>query len=145
MMCALQKSSVDMLMYYDGQVDTTYGGMFNPIKLEPFKAYYAFMTFNELFKLQSEVSSGSDDAEVYVCAAANPAGKAVLIVNTSATDKTIVLHIAGDETEESMILDRMVLDESHNLEYTGQLDVQKTRVITLLAYSITLLKTPTAR
>ena len=145
MMCALQKSSVDMLMYYDGQVDTTYGGMFNPLKLVPFKAYYALMAFNELFKLQSEVSSSSDDADVYICAAANPEGKAVLMVNTSANDKTIVLHINGQGTNESMTFDRMDLDESNNLEYTGQLDVHQTSALTLPAYSIMLLKTATAR
>jgi xylan 1,4-beta-xylosidase len=143
MMCALQKSSVDMLMYYDGQVDTTYGGMFNPLKLKPFKAYYAFAAFNELYKLGYEASSGSDDAEVYVCAAAGSAGKALLIDNTSASAKTVTLHIKGVGGN-FITLSQLLLDENHNLGAVGQVDVQLTSVITLPAFATFVLKTPAA-
>ena len=45
-MLTLQNTSLDMLMYYDGQVHGSYEGLFNPMTYEPFKAYYIFKAFS---------------------------------------------------------------------------------------------------
>ncbi|MHB9033509.1 MAG: GH39 family glycosyl hydrolase [Anaerolineae bacterium] len=135
MMCALQASSVDMLMYYDGQVDTTYGGMFNPLTNQPFAAYYVFKAFNELYQLKSAVQSSSDDGEVFVCAASNGSASDVLIVNSGASSKQVEVQFTGGTPK---IFDVYTIDETHNLELTGQ--AKPGDLLTLPGYVTFLLK-----
>lgn len=62
MMVTLQDTPVDKAMYYDASVTCFYCGMFSPMNGEPFKAYYSFKAFNELYKLKNRVectASGS--------------------------------------------------------------------------------------
>lgn len=136
MMCALQASSVDMLMYYDGQVDTTYGGMFNPLTNQPFPAYFVFKAFNELYQLKSAVQTSTDDGEVYACAASNGRGKALLVVNSSANTKQVDLKLAGQAPDG---FDILAIDAAHNLEKIGHLDPGAS--LALPGYVTLLLKT----
>ena len=105
MMCALHRTPVDMLMYYDGQVNGAYQGLFNPLTNDIFSAYYAIHSFNELYVLENEVYSVTDNDLPMLAACNGEIGK-ILIPNTS--DKTIDLELELSDGWE--VTDYRVLD-----------------------------------
>lgn len=60
MMLTLHKKKLDMLMYYDGQVHGSYQGLFDPLKLDIFPAYFAVHSFGEIVELGTEVFADGD-------------------------------------------------------------------------------------
>ena len=85
-----------MLNYYDARIGRSpYSGMFNPDTYAPYLTYYAFMAFNELYKLKTEVVSASDDEDVFVGGATNGKRSCLLIANTANEDKEIDLELCG--------------------------------------------------
>lgn len=82
MMCALQKAPVDMLMYYDAQVNSSYCGLYDPLKKKTFKAYHVFCMFDKLYRLQNEVYC-KDILPLRIVAAKNGGEGGILIVNES--------------------------------------------------------------
>lgn len=80
LMCALQKSRVDMLMYYDARPGS-FQGIFHPKNHSPLKSYFVFSSFSELYKLKNEVLSSSDDDTIQVAAATDGEKKATMIVH----------------------------------------------------------------
>ncbi len=88
MLVAMQNSTVDLLMYYDGTMESSYGGLFNPLTRKPFKAYYAMVAFNRLYQLGTQYAllgtaeGGKLTTGVYALAAGDSQDKrAVLVVN----------------------------------------------------------------
>ena len=79
----MQNTTVDMLMYYDGQVHGSYQGLFNPISYEPFKTYYVFKSFNELYKLKNQVAVSEIPDGISCIAAADKNKYAVMLTNQS--------------------------------------------------------------
>ena len=117
MMVALQNASVDLLMYYDGSMESSYGGMFNPLTRTPFKAYYTFCGFGQLFGLGYQypiegAEYGRVTDTVYALAAGNAdaSRRAVLLFNLGG--ETTVTAPDGEWT-------LLVLDESHDLTPVG--------------------------
>ena len=83
MMLALQDTPLDSAMFYDAQCSVSkFSGMFNPLTLEPFPAYYGFVAFSELYSRKSQVEVAMDIPGVYACAAKDDTG-CVVIVNTN--------------------------------------------------------------
>jgi len=77
-MCEAQKSSIDMLMYYDAR-PCGMNGMFNTdFVCECLKGYYPFRMFNELYKLGAAVSVECGK-NFYGCAARNGRKAAVML------------------------------------------------------------------
>ena len=117
MMVAMQNASVDLLMYYDGSMESSYGGMFNPLTRTPFKAYYAFYGFGQLFGLGYQYPiEGAEYGRVTDTVYALAAG------NADATERAVLLFNLGGETavtapdgEWTLCL----LDESHDLTPVG--------------------------
>ncbi|MCL2517704.1 MAG: hypothetical protein FWF15_03985 [Oscillospiraceae bacterium] len=107
-MCAMQKTSTDMCMYYDGQADSTYCGLFSGDFHKVFKAYYAFRAFGELYLLKNEVFSDTTADGVYVCAASGEK-KAAMIVNSNSGNVDIKLDTPD-------ILQCFATDETHDYE-----------------------------
>ena len=66
-----QKSSLDMLMYYDARLNTGFNGLFAPYTYRPLKGYYALSSFSKLYDLKNEVKSESDDKDLYVVASSD--------------------------------------------------------------------------
>ena len=97
MMLAMQKARPDMLNFYDARLNSCsqYGGLFNPDTWQPYLAYYAFMAFNEAYKLGNEVQTSSDDQDVYVLGATDQRQRVLLIANTSDQPKRATLALAG--------------------------------------------------
>ena len=117
MMVALQNASVDLLMYYDGSMESSYGGMFNPLTRTPFKAYYAFYGFGQLYGLGYQYPIEGEEYgrvtdTVYALAAGNAdaSRRAVLLFNIGG--ETTVTAPDGEWT-------LLVLDESHDLTPVG--------------------------
>ena len=93
MMVALQNSSVDLLMYYDGSMESSYGGLFNPLTRTPFKAYYAFYGFGQLFGLGYQYPiEGAEYGRVTDTVYALAAG------NADASRRAVLLFNLGGET-----------------------------------------------
>ena len=120
MMVALQNSSVDLLMYYDGSIESTYGGLFDPLTRTPFKAYYTFYGFGKLYELGYQ----------YPIEGADPCGRltdtvyALAAGNADATRRAILLFDLGEATdltvpEGGWILH--LLDEAHDLSPVASL------------------------
>ena len=129
MMLAMQNSSIDKAMYYDGQVNTSYGGIFDPVKQDIFKAYYAFYSFNKLYELEGQVSLELDKEGVYGIAARK--GNTIRILLANMTGENHKLNILDkDKIVDSYTI--TVLDDNHNFE---EIETDK-----LLAYSIALIE-----
>lgn len=136
MLIAMQNSPVDMLAYYDGQMETPYGGLFNPLTMSPFKAYYAMKAFGALYRLGmqyplcGQAPDGQITEGVYALAAGNDQGKvAVMLVNTNDTPVTLTSHIP-------CVLS--LLDETHDLTPVAPLTQDVS--FTLPPYAVALLE-----
>jgi hypothetical protein len=83
-MIGFQHLGLTTALIYDARCGIgNYSPLFNPMTYKPHKAYYALKCFNELYRLKTEVKSSSDDSNVYVMAAGDAAGGAVLVANIS--------------------------------------------------------------
>ena len=91
MMCAMQREPVDRLMYYDGQVMTSYGGLFNPITFTPFPAYDVFRAFDRLYRLGAALPVEAQGDGLYACAATDGQARALLVANH--TDRAMPLTV----------------------------------------------------
>jgi len=108
MLCAMQRTSIDMCMYYDAQVHSPYCGLFSADRLCVFKAYYAFRAFGALYALGEEALSRADGEGLHVCAATGAGRGAALLVNDSDKAKKVMLDVpnritscyATDDTHE---------------------------------------------
>lgn len=99
MMAALQNASVDMLTYYDGQINS-YNGLWDPITRRPFWGYYAFAAFGALYRLGRQVAAGTDTPALRVVAATADGqgaaqGAAILLVNNTGADCQVRLRLEG--------------------------------------------------
>lgn len=131
MFMRMQNTTVSMLMYYDGQVHGDYQGLYNPITHTPFKTYYAFKAFNELYECETQVECTSDEPPVR-CMAACGAHRAVMLTNVS--DETCAVTIDMD-FEGSLSV--YALNETDELAYVGKIASGDVR--TLGAYETLLL------
>lgn len=76
-----QKSSLDMLMYYDAR-PSVWNGMFDFYTLRPLKGYYPFVMYSTLYELGTEIQSTSDEEKTISIVAAqseNGDDKAIMI------------------------------------------------------------------
>lgn len=137
MFIAMQNSPVDMLSYYDGQLQTTYGGMFNPLTLTPFKAFYAFKAFNMLYELGTqyalvgEMSDGQLGHGVYALAAQGSDGKAAMMLVNMEAQVAVTMACEG-------AYELSLLDEVHDLTVVETL--QEGDVFVLPTHGVAVLK-----
>ncbi len=114
-MCALQKTSVDMLMYYDAR-PSAFNGLFDFYTYEPLKGYYPFKMFSFLYELKNEVESSSDDPDVYVTAAKNGNQYGAMVAyfqaNKDGPEKQLVIDMKGLQGNVTVYM----LNESFNCE-----------------------------
>ncbi|MBP3605496.1 MAG: hypothetical protein J6J66_02745 [Clostridia bacterium] len=94
MMCAMQKTKLHMLMYYDARIGCSfYSGMFDPRWRRPFVTYDAFLAFGTLYALGTEVEVKGAADGLYAVAATDGGDRAILLANI------------GEEREISLPLD----------------------------------------
>ncbi len=93
MICSMHRTPVDMLNYYDGQVNGTYNGLFDPVKLTIFPAYYALHAFGELYVLGREAQVTGDKLPL-VAATDGEVGK-IFVANKEEEPMTFDLTLAA--------------------------------------------------
>ncbi len=142
MMIAMQNSSVDLLMYYDATMESSYGGLFNPLTRTPFKAYHTMVAFNRLYQLGTQYAlagesiGGTLENGIFALAAGDGAGKyAVMLVNACV--------VSGQMQEATIVVPNgkwqvSVLDSEHDLSPTAVL--QGGESFTLAADAVALLE-----
>ena len=77
-MSEAQKSSIDMLMYYDAR-PTGFNGLFDIYTLRPLKGYYPFLWFSEFYGL-SEVRSKNSVDDIYTLCGVSEDNKVKAVV-----------------------------------------------------------------
>lgn len=123
-MLTAQKTSLDMLMYYDARPNTGWNGLFRPITYDIQKPYYAFWQFNRLYKLENEVFSESDDPDLYVGAAAKDGKAAVQIAYYSEEEmenRSVSVSLKGLESRAHIV--GLLTDRDHDNEKILELTV----------------------
>ena len=118
MLVTMQNSPVDIMAYYDAQWNTPYGGLFSPMTLTPFKAFYVFKAFDTLYRLGTQTAvEGADELgrlrpgelpTLYALRATDGEKIALLLVNTG--EALSITRRPGKGMKISLI------DEEHNLE-----------------------------
>lgn len=131
MMMRMHDTTIDMLMYYDGQLNGSYQGLFNPIKYEPFKAYYSFRAFNQLYRLGTRVEV-KDVPECVSCLAATDGEFYGVLITNKGDTREIIL-----ETDRECGFTVYRLNEDKNLEKDGQfcgnLKIEKFETVLLIS------------
>lgn len=96
-MLAMQDTTLDKAMFYDARFGVSiYGGMFNPETAKPYPAYYAFVGWNELYKLGTQVKTCvCSDCELYAVSAVGEGGAYLLISNPSGEDTPLEPELGG--------------------------------------------------
>ena len=92
----LQNGPCDMAMIYDARCGVgNYSPLFNPMTQGPHKAYFAFLSFNELRKLGTAIRATSSDTNLWVAAARKDARGAIMIANDSKREIPLSLKADG--------------------------------------------------
>ena len=104
-MITMQRLKVDLGCYYDAHIGLSeYCGLINPFDLKPFKSYYAFKSFNSLYKLGCEVETHSDDEDVFVLGARNEEKGVIIISNYSEIPKKLKLDIKNVPADDGDVI-----------------------------------------
>ena len=117
-MLMMQKTSTDVMCYYDARMNYgAYSGMFNPDTTAPYRNYYAFSSFNSLYKLKNQVETTSTDDNVQVGGAVNGV-KGVLCLSNVDSDRVVVeLDVKNFATDD---VDILLIDNIHRYCSTGR-------------------------
>ena len=93
MLCRMHPTDLRVMNYYDAQPWSTYSGVYDANKRTVAPAYYAFVYYNELYKLGKCVSMAGECSDML--AATDGERGAVLLSNPSATACEITLDLQG--------------------------------------------------
>lgn len=141
-MIALHRTSLSMAMYYDWRLNIRYNGAIETTTLfqhKPFKAFYSFKAFNELYRKGGEIAVDSVDEKVFALGAKDEEEIAVLIVNYTDAKKEVQIAVDGAEYEGAVLL---VIDDAHTYEEVQLVDFAKLKKIILEKDAVALLKMP---
>lgn len=107
-MCEAQKSSIDMLMYYDAR-PCVFNGLFSVYTLEPLKGYYPFLWFGMLYGRQ-EIRAEHQPEHIYSLCGVDENGKTLTLFthydeNDDAENLSVTLDFGRHGTYEVYLLD----------------------------------------
>lgn len=119
-MCEAQKSSIDMLMYYDAR-PSAFNGLFSPFTLEPLKGYYPFLWYGMLYGRQ-EIRAEHQPEHLYSLCGVDGDGKTLTLLthydeNDEAGERTVTLDFGRQSTYEVFLL-----DQTHDGTLLGKVD-----------------------
>ena len=107
-----------MLNYYDARLGASrYGGMFNPDTHKPYLNYYAFMMFNQAYKLKNEIQTTSDSDKVFVCGAKDDKKKVLILSNLDSKSVVTEFDLQGVSTDDVEIL---MINDTYHYSPTGK-------------------------
>ena len=111
-----QKSSIDMLMYYDTR-PSVFNGAFDFYTLRPLKGYYPLKWYGEFYDLENEVRAENSIKEIYSLCGVDKDGK-VLAIITHYSDNDQKEHVQiRVELKKDVEYDVYLLDKDHDGEY----------------------------
>jgi hypothetical protein len=117
-MLMMQKTSTDIMCYYDARIGHgACGGMFNPDTTAPYRNYYSFAMFNSLYQLKNQVETECDNEKVFVGAAIDGKKAAIVISNVSGLPLSVELSVLGFSTKDVQVLR---VDDCNRYTLTGQ-------------------------
>lgn len=106
MLLGFQDVPLDSAMFYDARCGvSTYSGLFNPLTLKPFPAYYGFIAFGELYTRGTQVESTCDTENVFAVAATGEAGNCLVIANITDKDTPLDLSLGGKKVTACKCID----------------------------------------
>ena len=101
----IKNTSLDILAFYDGQVNGRYCAIFDPVAIDVFKAYYAFEFFGRLYRAKHQIET---DEHQSIVAAADEESVYALIANPGDEDE--VCKIVVKNTTASVMKTEIVSD-----------------------------------
>ena len=110
-----QRSSIDMLMYYDTR-PSGFNGAFDYYTLRPLKGYYPLRWYGELYDLECEIRAVCDEPSIYYIGGVDADGKAMAIVTHYSDDDRKPPVDLKIEIEEGKEYEVYLLDRDHNGE-----------------------------
>ncbi|MBQ7913806.1 MAG: hypothetical protein IJ308_08775 [Clostridia bacterium] len=141
-MIAWHYTSLSMAMYYDWRLNLSYNGAIGAnviFEQKPFKAFYSFKAFNELYKKGAQVSAVSNEGKVYALGAKDENELAVLIVNYTDEAREIAIEAEGADYAGASVL---LIDETHTYEEATLGDFAESQILKLEKDAVALLKIP---
>ena len=108
--CLAQKSSIDMLMYYDTR-PSVFNGIFDFYTYEKLKGYYPMLWYSDFYKLEGEVRAENEVDKIYTLCGVSDSGKVTAMLtyytdNDNAPNKEIELDFGKDGKYEVYLLDK---------------------------------------
>ena len=117
-MLMMQNTSTDVMCYYDGGLGySSYRALINPDHGYPYRTYYAFMMYNELYKLQNSVATESSDSHVFVGAAEDGRRAALVIANVNDEPIKVNMSLCGFDATEVQFCR---IDDGNRYTVTGE-------------------------
>lgn len=107
-MCEAQKSSIDMLMYYDAR-PCAFNGLFALYTLEPLKGYYPFLWYGMLYD-RREIRAANTAEHIYSLCGIDENGKTLTLLthydeDDSAAERSVALDFGMQSVYEVYLLD----------------------------------------
>lgn len=136
MMLEMQNTTIDMLMYYDGQVYGAYQGLYNSVSYEPFKTFYVFKAYNELYKLGDSVAVTGIPEGMSCQAAAKGEKCAFMLTNTGEKAKVEVNADFGENYYLYRINDELNLAISAEGNMISEVEVDRFESVLLTNYKM---------
>lgn len=136
MFLEMQNTTVDMLMYYDGQVHGDYQGLYNPLTYKPFKTFYSFKAYNELYKL-GKSAAVTDIPENISAQAATDGKKCALMFTNSSAETTVKIDADfGEKCYVYRINDKSDLELSAEENATDKVDIDRFETVLITNYKM---------
>ena len=104
-MLLMQNTSTDVMCFYDGGLGySDYNALINPDTGFPYRNYYAFTSFNTLYRLGYQVLVEGDQQVVCAGAALDGRKAAIVMANASDEDVEVQLDIHNFSADEVQVL-----------------------------------------
>ncbi len=112
-MCEAQKSSIDMLMYYDTR-PSVFNGLFDFYTYRPLKGYYPFLWYGAFYNGYREVRSDTQEEHIYSLCGVNERDKVMCMVAYYNDDDTLPEKQVQFDFGKKGGFEAFLLDETHD-------------------------------
>ena len=121
MMSLAQRSSTDMLMYYDTR-PSGFNGLFDFYTYEKLKGYYPMLWYSDFYKLSGEVRAEREIDNVYYLCGEGESGKISAMITYYTDDDNAEPRQLSVDFGRQGSFDIYLLDEEHDSELCGRFD-----------------------
>ncbi len=137
-LAVMQKSSIDMAMYYDATPTRTYCGLYTFPGKRVTKTYYSLYAFNRLYRLGNLVAVEVDkEKNTSVLAASDGERCAMMLTNYCENVQVITLNVKGAEGQ---TFECTITDREHKFEKAESVALKNGMEMIMPPYSVILLE-----